>query len=350
MSRKHQNTIKDSELAIFCYQFAIVLKSGIPYVEGLHLLSDEISEIRMKELTQSIALKAQEGIPLSECFRMQEVFPVYMIEMITISEETGRLPDVFEGLSKYYQQQDDIKRKLRSSLSYPLVLLGLMFGVITLLIVKIVPIFHDILQNIGGEIPKTTQYILSFSLGIKDNAVWILLGILIIVLGVIVFIRVPKSKPSRDRIIFNSIFTRKLYRTAVTVKFANAMGMLLKSGMNAYSALEMVTPLMDNEEVEKRLREATEKVKSGVEIQQALSESQLFNGIFLKMIQIGIKAGSLEETLEKTSEVYGKEMERSLNRLAVSVEPTLVIILSFIVGAILLLVMMPLIEIMSAIG
>lgn len=350
MSLKDQNTIKNADLAMFCYQFAIVLKSGIPYVDGLHLLSDEILDGNLKKYANDIAKKAQEGVMLSEAFRAQGVFPVYMLEMITISEQTGRLAEVFDGLSNYYEQQDDLKRKLRSALTYPMILLGLMFGVVALLIMKILPIFHDILTNIGGAIPKTTQVILSVSLAIKENGVLVLTIIALLIVFIYLFINTNMMKKSRDRFLFKSPFTRTLYKQALTVKFANALGMLIQSGMDIYSALALVCPLMDNEVAYTKLNEAAQKVKEGSDLDVALQETGLFSNLFLKMIQIGQKSGSLEETLQKSAVSYGKETERSLHRLTVSVEPTLVIILSLIVGAILLLVMLPLIDIMSAIG
>lgn len=350
MKLKDQNAIKNADLAMFCYQFAIVLKSGIPYVDGLHLLSDEILDGNLKNYATDIAKKAQEGILLSEAFRAQGVFPVYMIEMITISEQTGRLAEVFEGLSNYYEQQDDLRRKLRSALTYPMILLGLMFGVIALLVMKILPIFHDILTNIGGAIPKTTEAILSASLAIKENGVVVLVIIALLFIFIYLFINTTVMKASRDRFLFKSPFTRTLYKQALTVKFANALGMLIQSGMDVYTALTLVSPLMDNDAVEGKLNEAAQKVKEGQELDIALQESGLFSNLFLKMIQIGQKSGNLEETLQKSAVSYGKETERSLHRLTVSVEPTLVIILSLIVGAILLLVMLPLIDIMSAIG
>lgn len=350
MFKKNQEAVSDSKLAIFCYQFAIVLKSGIPYVEALQLLSDEVLDGDLKEYTKSISEKAQEGMLLSEAFRRQNVFPRYMVEMIAISEQTGRLAEVFEGLSEYYQKQDDVKRKLRSALTYPLILLALMFGVLILLVVKILPIFHDILQNLGGDIPVATMKILSVSMGVKNNVGWLLLVLALLLSGILIFIKSPRFKRQRDRLLYQSVFTREIYRTSITVKFSSAMAMLVKSGMNVYEAIEMVIPLMDNQDVQEKLMVCAEKLKQDVSLEVALEETKLFKGIFLKMIQIGLKSGNFEETLEKSSEVYEKELDRSLHKLSVSVEPSLVIILSFIVGAILLLVMLPLVEIMSAIG
>ncbi len=342
--------MKESDLALFCYQFSVVLKSGIPYVEALHLLSDEALDAELKQHTQAIAKAAQSGMPLSEAFEREKVFPVYMLEMIAISEQTGRLAEVFEGLSEYYEQIDDTKRKLKSALTYPVVLIALMTGVVLLLVLKILPIFNEVLQAIGGEMPKATRVILGASTALKDNLGVVFAVILLVIVALVTLVKAPFAKGFRDKCAVSMWGVRSLYKKSVAVKFSKAYSMLVKSGMDAYGALEMVIPLMDNHIVVERLNASKKAVAEGASIGEALAATELFNPLFLKMVQVGVKAGTLEDTLDKTAAIYNREMDRSIQKMTVSVEPILVFVLSFIVGIILLLVMLPLIDIMSAIG
>lgn len=350
MSNKRFVSLSEKELSLFCYQFSVVLKSGIPYVEAIHLLAEEVLDSNLKKYASDIAARIQSGERLYLAFKAQEVFPVYMIEMVHIAEETGRLAEIFDSLSSYYEQSDLVKSKVKSALTYPIVLIGLMTAVILLLVLRILPIFHDILLSVGGDIPTQTQVILNLS-EMLQNSLW-LIGVL--TLGLVVFCvayyKMPMFKMSRDRFLLRAPIAGKLYRQMIMVKFASAYAMLIRSGMDAYKALELIEPLVENTEIAKRIRKSLDDIAEGVDLEVAFKNMNIFTDLFLKMMQVGIKSGAVEETLEKTAEVYSKELERSLKRLTASIEPTLVIVLSVIVGAIMLLVMLPLIEIMSSIG
>ena len=135
-----------------------------------------------------------------------------------------------------------------------------------------------------------------------------------------------------------------------SVKFARALSILTKSGMPIQTSLDLIIPLMNNKYVQNQLQIVADQVDKGVALDAALKETNLFPELFVRMIALGNKTGELDGMLEKIADVYDRELNRSLHRLTVSIEPTLVIVLSVIVGAILLLVMLPLINIMSSIG
>lgn len=347
---KNTQKISDSELSLFCYQFALVLKSGIPYVEAVHLLSEEVLDERLKPFGKDISSRIQAGSSVYEAFKAQNAFPDYLLEMLHIAEESGRLPETFDGLSNYYEKADQVRSKVKSALTYPLLLIGLMTGVILLLVLKILPIFHDILLSVGGEIPPATRLILNFSEALRAGTMFLILGFVLIAFFMVFFFKSSVFRATRERWVLSFPIVSRLFKLSLTVKFSKAYAMLIRSGMDVYGALEMVVPLMGNHVVTSKIEEATVQVKEGAGLDEALKKMGFFNELFIKMVQVGIKSGALEETLEKSGSVYEKELERALNRVTVSIEPTLVIALSLIVGAIMLLVMLPLINIMSSIG
>ena len=342
--------LKPAELSLFCYQFSVVFKAGLPYLEGLQLLAGDVFDTKLKSVVTEISNEVSLGMPLHEAIGNRGVFPNYLVSMLKIAEETGRLGDVFEQLSVYYEQNDLLKQKVKNALTYPFVLIGLMTAVILLLILKVLPIFHEILLSVGGSIPAATQFVLNFS-RLLQNGMLILIGLALLVLGYFLLIFKTDNFPDhRDHILMNFPVVKKLYRKSIVVKFARALSILTKSGMPIQTSLDMIIPLMNNKYVQKQLESVTEKVEKGVALDVALKETSMFPELFVRMIALGNKTGELDTMLEKIADVYDRELSRSLHRLTVSIEPTLVIILSVIVGAILLLVMLPLINIMSSIG
>ena len=342
--------LSTSELSLFCYQFSVVLKAGLPYIEALHLLSGDVFEGKMKQLAHQIYLDAEQGMPLSEAIAVRGVFPEYMVAMLRIAENTGRLPEVFEQLSKHYEQNEIVKQKVKNALVYPIVLIGLMAAVILLLVLKVLPIFHEILLSVGGEIPTATQFVLDFSEGLQ-NGLLIIIGVAAIAaIYLVILFKTRLLLGQRDRLLIKAPVAAKLYKQAIVVKFASALSILTKSGMPIQSSLDMILPLMENAYVEEKLKTAISAIEAGKPLAVALDETNLFPKLFIRMITLGDKTGELDRMLDKISSIYDAELSRGLHRMTVSIEPTLVIILSLVVGAILLLVMLPLINIMSSIG
>ena len=175
---------------------------------------------------------------------------------------------------------------------------------------------------------------------------------LLIVFSVYLFMvfKTKFFKGQRDHLLLNFPIVRKIYKKSLLVKFSRALSILLRSGLPIQSSLDMIVPLMNNRLVQGKLKVAILAIENGETFESALSDTKLFPELFIKMVGLGGKTGDLEATLDKISEISDRELNRSLHRITVSIEPTLVIVLSVVVGAILLLVMLPLINIMASIG
>lgn len=345
-----QQQLSASEISLFCYQFSVVFKAGIPYLEGLQLLAGDVFDGKIKKVVKEISLDVEEGKLLYEAIAARDAFPEYMVSMLKIAENTGRLGDVFEQLANYYEKSDILKQKIKNALTYPFVLIGLMSAVILLLILKVLPIFHEILLSVGGSIPSATQFVLNFS-EFLQNSMLIIIALLVVVIGYFLLIFKTSYFPRhRDSMLLSLPIVKTLYKKSIVVKFSSALSILTRSGMPIQSSLDLIIPLMDNQIIEGKLNQVIAKIEDGIALENALRDTALFPELFLKMVTLGNKTGELDSMLDKISDVYDRELSRSLHRMTVSIEPTLVIILSVIVGAILLLVMLPLINIMSSIG
>jgi type IV pilus assembly protein PilC len=339
-----------SDLSLLCYQYSVAFSAGIPYLEAVNLLADDVVDSSMKVAATEIARFVEQGEPLADAFSKTGQFPVYMVEMIRVAESTGNLPETFERLSSYYGQMDETNREIKSALTYPVILIGLMTGVILLLVLKILPIFKEVLESVGGTQSSSGDALLSVSVGVQ----WAILGLILVgVLGAYVVFRgvTGKSNPSRkDRWRLNLPYISNFYKLSSSITFARGMAMMINSGMDHLKALEMIRPMMDNGILENKLKESLNQIREGSSLHESIEHLDIFPSLYLKMLRTGEKSGTLDQTMDHVAEIYEREFSRRLKKISSTVEPALVIVLSIIVGVVMLMVLLPLIEIMSAIG
>lgn len=349
MFRKN-GALNPGELSLFCYQLSLIFKSGIPFLEGMHLFADEMADSNLREVSQSIYKEVLSGSDMGTSLERQKCFPPYMVHMIRIAEMTGTLDEGLYNLSVYYDKSDNLKRKIRNAVIYPAVLSVLMAGIILLLILKILPMFHEILLSVGGEIPWITGILLQWSLSLQQNALIILIVLTLAVGGIIIYFNSPSGKIPLDRLKVHLPWFRRFNEKMMAAKFGMGMHLLLGGGLSFEESVEMVKGIIQNKYAGDKLTAMALSIREGHDVQQALLDTGLFPPIFIKMFNIGFKTGELEKSMEKISDIYENEVERSLSRITSAIEPVLVIILSVVIGVILMAVMLPLINIMASIG
>ncbi len=336
------------ETALFCTQAGLLLKAGIPLGEGLSTLTAEGSGAG-RDLLRQIADVAQETGSLYEAVRSVGIFPVYMVQMIRIGETAGKLEEVLDSLSLYYEREDRLRGTVRSAVLYPIVLILLMAAVIAVLVVAVMPIFSSVLTDLGAESAANTG-LMNLGVGIGRCAL-VVIGVLLLLLVVLLVL----SLSAKGRGILMSCSAhlpvlRRLYRQFASGRFASVMSMLLSSGYNLGESLELAEEVVADPVVKNKIRLCRNNVSGGMAFSAALLKLDLFTGLYARLIQTGEKTGRLDDVMSKMAEQYETDVDESLSGLVSVIEPTLVILLSVIIGSILLSVMLPLISILSSIG
>ena len=343
--------VKPSELALFCKQTSVLFYSHMTLMEGMKLLGEQNENKNLKIALNEMYDIMDQGHTFATAANMYtHIFPTYLLNMITIGEQSGTLDNIFQTMSDYYEKEAKLRKRLRSAVAYPAMLSVLMVAIILLLILRVLPMFNSILTDMGEELPMATALIFGAS-NFLNKYVWIL-TILIAgaVFGVLYYIRTENGKIWFDKYKLNSIFSKYISRRSITARVARSLGLLIKSGVQLLNAMEIITPLVENKFLEDKFVKATEEIRDGKDLAEAFGEIGVFPPLFIRMIVIGQKAGHLDEMLDKSSSVFDDEVDDAIERLTVMIEPILIIVLSIIVGIILLSVMLPMIDIMSVIG
>lgn len=337
-------------LADISYQLSVVFKSGLPISDGIKILSEDSEQKEISGALEKISASLDSGMTITESFEEVAVFPKYMIEMIRVGENAGKLPKVFDELHSYYVGRSEFQKKLRNAISYPLVLLIMMFAVLALLIFKVLPVFHSLLISLGGEIPAASAAIF----GIADylrNGLLIVIVVLVslAVLSLLIF-RYRVFPKLRSYLLMRMPLISKIYKKNVLVKLSRALTTLIASGYSFEMAAEKALPLLDDDVIQNRIDIAVSDMSSGEDVYDALKKIDIFPNLFFKMFKLGAKTGTLDEMSEKFTDTYQHELDNLMDKTATMVEPVLVTIMSVVVGLVLLMTLLPLIGIISAIG
>lgn len=340
----------NSELAAFCGQLALILRSGISSMEGLSLMHEDLPEGDTRVLLGDILHKMETGTPLYTALASTGAFPSYLCTMTEVGELSGRLDDVMEGLAEYYHREDTLAANLRSAVSYPLLMLGMMAVVLIILVIRVLPVFQQVYEQLGVDMSGISGTLLQF--GERISAYSIPAAIFLIILAAIVSWMYFSSWGRRNtsavfhRLFFSGRFAEK----AACSRFANAMFLSLSSGLEIDQGLEMAEDLAGHPVIREKIQKIRVLTAEGCSFVDAVFQCQLFSGLYARMLSLGFKTGCMDRVMKQISEQYDEDIQKQINTAVSRLEPTLVAVLSILVGIILLSVMLPLMGIMSNIG
>ena len=342
--------LSNTELTTFCSQFALILRSGISSLEGLSIMQEDSPKEEGQELLSGMIRTIEETGSLYEALTASEVFPPYLCSMVEIGEQSGRLDDVMASLSEHYRREDEMAKNIKSAVSYPLVMLGMMIVVIFVLIVKVLPVFNEVFQQLGTGLGGISGTILSLGNTVSRYALVFVL-VAAVIAGLFLYFAFTAKGRRQIRVFARSFLpTRKLMEKIACSRFASGMYLSLSSGLDTDQSLEMVSRLVDHPVIQEKIRNIQALILEGTSFADAVSQTNMFSGIYARMVSIGYKTGAMDDVMKQISAQYDEEIDSRMSDLVAKLEPTLVAILSIIVGLILLSVMLPLMGIMSNIG
>lgn len=343
------NPFSNMELSSFCGQMALILKSGISVTEGLDIMLEDASSDEEKAVLHALLDDINENGSLSHALESTRLFPSYMIHMTAIGEETGTLDDVMDALQSHYEREADIAHTIKSAVTYPMIMIGMMVLVIVVLLVKVMPVFHQVFVQLGTEMTGVSRGLMNMGTLINHYAVFLSIVLLAIVVFGFYTVRTASGRAFSRKLGYGIRPIRKIYEEIAACRFASGMALTLSSGLNPDRSIELVRTLIDDPFFLRKLDVCTEKLTSGEELAPALFSSGIFTGMYARLTSIGSKTGAMDQVMNQIASLYQDEIDTRMNNALAILEPTLVVALSLIVGVILLSVMLPLMGIMAGI-
>ena len=328
-----KNKLTARELSSFCGQMGMLLHSGISTAEGLHILCDESKTDADRQILTPLIRSVEENGSLSRALDESGIFPTSMTAYVRTGEETGCLDEIMESLSSHYEQEEEISGQIRSAVTYPLLMLGMMAVVILVLLIKVLPVFQQVFNQMGLEMNGVSRGLLNLAVAL---------------IGCILFFSLTENGHSQLRkIVIHLPFFREIPVAMDYSRLTQGLSLGLRSGLSPETSLELTKDLISQPVILERLRKASSILDSGETFSRALTESGLFGGMEGRLITISFYSGSSDETFRRLSRQYTERSIELISQAVSIVEPTIVILLSLLVGLVLLSVMMPLLGILS---
>ena len=345
-----QYHLSQEEIAFLCQELSLMCRAGVELGSGLLLLAEDTAERNLRGVLEDVARQTDEGLSLSAALKENGAFPAYVCSLVRVGEETGRTEEALQALSRYCYHQVQMTRRLRSALVYPLVLMMVMLVVIVVLLTKVLPVFEDVYARLGGALTGVAGGLLQVG-QVLDRAMpvlCVLLAVVLVAVGAVVLwddLRLRLVSGVQRR------FGHKgLLRKINTAKFAQALSMGLYSGLPAEEALELAADLLAEIPAADACKECARQVEDGASLAKALGACQLLPAAQCRLLELGLRSGCGETVMSQIAEQMEADADDALEATLGRVEPTLVLATSVLVGMILLAVMLPLMDIMSAIG
>ena len=347
MKKTAEKILSAEELASFCAQIASILKAGISVGEGIAIMLEDTSS----ESERKILCSVQDTLNATGVFSMgledAKVFPEYMRNMVRLGEQAGRLDEVMDSLARHYERESDLSSALKSALTYPCIMIGMMVLVVLVLITRVLPVFQQVYAQLGQTMGGISRGLLDMGQAINRYSLVLLVLLVLLFLAGIYFFRVPSGRKQAAVVLARLPFTRNFARQKASCRFASGMALALKSGLTPEEGMELAGILTGNPDFTEQLTQCRKFMEEGVPLAQALSRSGIFSGMDVRLLTVGDRTGSMDEAMERIAARCQADLDTSMGNAVSVIEPTLVAVLSIIVGLILLSVMMPLMGILS---
>lgn len=347
MERKQLSKIEISQV---CRELAVLLHAGVMLGDGLALLAQE-EQGENRQVLAEIGDAVDRGETLSGALRQSGQFPAYVVGMVEVGERSGRTEQALQSLARYYERQEQMDRQIRSALTYPAILLLLMLVVIVVLLSQVLPVFDEVYASLGGQLTGVAGGLLAAGQAL-DAAMPLLCVLLLVAVVLVLAFSLSDSFRGKLMAMWRRKFgDRGVSKTISEARFAQALSMGLGSGLPLEEAVDQCAALLEDVPAgAQRCRICADRLRTGGELAESLRESGVLPAAACRMLALGLRSGSGDEVMEDIARRLSDDADQALERKVAQVEPTLVLVTSLLVGAILLSVMLPLMNIMTAIG
>jgi len=343
--------IKIEELVVFTRQMATLLKSGVTIIDAIFILREQTENKRLKKVLKQMEEDLRKGDSISNAMAAHpRAFPALLINMVKAGEVAGNLDETLNSAALFYERENNTRKKVKSALTYPVVVSILAVFVTIFLLIKVVPQFVQIFADFGAELPLPTRIVLGVSHFIQHQWYVLLLSSALLVVVYMILNKYRHTKYYIDYIKLKIPVFGKLLQKAVIARFARTFSSLLTSAVPILQALTMVSQVVDNEAIAEPIRQAKNNLRQGNALHEPLKKYGVFPPLLTHMMAIGEETGALEEMLDKVADFYESDVDNMTDQLKGLIEPLMIVFLAVIVGLIILSVLLPMFEIYNLIG
>jgi type IV pilus assembly protein PilC len=340
--------VKLKDLAVFSRQFATMINSGLSLLRALTILGEQTGNKRLGQVITVVRTEVEKGTSLSAAMaKHPKIFNRLYVSMVRAGEIGGFLDQVLVKVAETFEKEVALRGKIRSAMTYPVVVFAMVLLIVTSMLIFIVPTFEGLYESLGGTLPLPTRMLIGASQGVRR---YFLLVLLAVVVAVFAFRRWKATPAGRYRIdqfkLKVKVFGPLFHKTALS-RFSRTLATLIRSGVPILQALEIVADTVNNEVISRAVRDVQDSVREGESLATPLSKHPTFPAMVVQMMAVGEETGALDTMLSKVADFYDQEVEAAVASLTSMIEPILIAVMGAAVGGMVVALYLPLFNIIN---
>lgn len=343
--------VKLQEISRFTRQLAAMTSAGLPLVQCLDILVSQIENKQFAQKIQQISADIQVGSTLAGALgKHPNVFNALYCNMVAAGEASGNLDGVLNRIAEYQEKSDSLRRKIKSAMTYPLIVIVITIGLAAVMLTFIIPTFAQMFTDLGSTLPLPTRIVMAISGFFRHFILVIILVVGGAAIAFNAYYRTENGRFTIDNIKLKLPILGELQRKSAVSRFSQTLSTLLTSGVTILDALSITAKTAGNKVLEKGLFRTLERISGGLSIAEPLKDTGVFPPMVIQMIAVGEKTGDLSSMLTKIAEFYSEEVDATVDALTSIIEPIMIILVGIIVGGMLIAMYLPIFNMIGTIS
>lgn len=343
--------VKLADLTVFTQQLSSMLGAGLPLVSALEALQeqteDPIFQIVIRNVKQDIA----SGTSFSEAVRKYpRAFPNLFISMVEAGEASGGLAEILAKVAIYFEDTVTLMKKVKGAMTYPVAVIGMATALVQVLLVFVIPVFAEMFESFGKELPAPTQFLIDLSNFLKSYIVFLIIGAVGSFILAKKLAATPKGRVVKDKIFFRVPILGNLLQKVALSRFCRTYAILLRSGVPILRCLEIVSSASGNTFIESACRDITRNISQGGQLSDVVATLSYFPPTVKHMARAGEQTGNVDGMMNKIGDFYDAEIETTVDSLTSLMEPILICVLGIVIGGIVMAMFLPIFNLASVVG
>ncbi|UJF35976.1 type II secretion system F family protein [Paenibacillus hexagrammi] len=345
------NPVKTIHFIVYCRQFATLIRAGVNIVEATNILAAQTESKPLKKALTQVASNLSKGVPFSQSvLEHKKIFPPMFTNMIRAGEETGDLEGTLERLAKFFEKEHVTTEKIKSAMTYPIVVGVLAIGASVYLLKSVVPQFVNIFASMNAELPMVTRIVLKLSNSIQSQWLLWVIGCISLVVFYLSAKRTNRGAYWIDYIKLKIPIFGKLKQKGALAQMTRTLASLYSSSVPILQSLNIVEEIVGNKVIGDFIKNSADSLRQGNPLSEPLRQAWVFPPLVTQMIAIGEETGSLDQMLEKVADFYEMDVENTVDRLKSLLEPLLLVFLATVIGTIVAAIMVPMFKMYANFG
>ena len=340
-----------TELTVFTQQLAAMLEAGLPLVSALEALEEQTENPVFQIIIRNIKKDVSSGRTFSEsCAEYPRAFPNLFVSMVQAGEASGSLAEILDKTSSYFEKTVKLIKQVKGALVYPAVVIGLAVILVNVLLVFVIPVFAEMFNDFGAELPKPTQFLIGLSAFLQSYILFIIVGIAVSVWLGKRFVNTPRGKRVKDQLITKLPVIGELTRKVNLSRFCRTYAILMRSGVPILKTLEIVAAASDNTFIQKSCKNISKHISQGGQVSDVVANDPYFPPMVKHMSRAGEQTGNVDGMLVKVADFYDAEVDTLVKALTSLMEPLLITFLGIVIGGIVMAMFLPIFQLSNVVG